>query len=143
MASLYVAVYKTRGFNVPHWCLYTVDDNGDEMIFEALGPTGGPYQYHTQDATLQDSLEISETPKVGRIEADVWPEISTLLNELPLGGTGDRGWNCQSWVMEAIAALSKIGYLERDEGAIERVQKIYQKKWTEYDASVQENEISW
>jgi hypothetical protein len=143
MASLHVAVYKIRGFNVPHWCLYTVDDNGDEMIFEALGPTGGPYQYHTQHTTLQDSLDISETPKVGRIEADVWPEISTLLKGLPLGGTGDKGWNCQSWVREAIAALSKIGYLERDEGAIERVQEIYQKKWTEYNACVEDNETSW
>ena len=143
MASLHVAIYKTRGYNVPHWCLYTVDDNSDEMIFEALGPTGGPYQYHTELTSLQDSADILETPKVGRIEADVWPEIPTILSGLPLGGMGDVGWNCQSWVMEAIAALSRIGYLERKEDGIERAQALYQKKWTEYDASVQDNESSW
>ena len=119
-----------------------MDDSGNEMIYEALGPTGGPYKYNTRHTTVEREEDISESPRVGRIEADVWPSIAKLLNGLPMGGTGTRGWNCQSWVMEAISALRGEGYLEEDEEGIDRVQLMYQRKWKDYEACAKEDESS-
>ena len=40
MATLYVAIYKADNDDIPHWCLYTIDDYGNEQIYESLGQHG-------------------------------------------------------------------------------------------------------
>lgn len=127
MAELHVAIYTCEEEDVPHWCLYTVDDDGDGRVFEALGSTGHKFKYHTRDVDIAKSATLSETVEIGRIEADVWPEVPDLLKAVPM--SKKQGWNCQNWVMEAIAALKREGYLERKKGGMSRIESKYQKKW--------------
>lgn len=130
MADLYVAIELCADEDIPHWCLYTVDDDGDETTFEALGFLGENFGFNSQRVHhLVDSAPISATPSIGRIEADVWPEVPDLLRQLPMGDLREEGWNCQNWVLEAIAALKQVDYLEEDEAGMVYLRSRYQKKW--------------
>lgn len=47
-----------------------MNGSDNEMIYEALGPTGGPYKYNTRHTSVEREEDISESPRVGRIKAD-------------------------------------------------------------------------
>ncbi|KZF22384.1 hypothetical protein L228DRAFT_248062 [Xylona heveae TC161] len=126
MAELHVAIYESSPDDVPHWSLYTMDDYGNEMVFEALGSTGGEFKYNSRAVRMLLSDSLSEIPKIGRIEADVWPDVPDLLKYVPMGNR--KGWNCQNWVMEAIASLKREGYLEENAAGMNYIRSKYQKK---------------
>lgn len=130
MATLYVAIYRASDHDIPHWCLYTVGDYGNEAIYEALGSAGMSFRYNTRSAIMRNSRELYRTIKIGRIEADVWPEVAALMSRVPMSNT--RGWNCQSWVMQGIAALKKEDYLEEDNKGMNYIKNKYQKKFGTY-----------
>ncbi|KAK2754241.1 hypothetical protein FQN54_007120 [Arachnomyces sp. PD_36] len=130
MAEVYVAIERCADEDVPHWCLYTMDDEGNEVTFEALGTLGEDFHFNSQPVhDLTHSESIAATPRIGRIEADVWPDVPGFLRQLPMGDLREVGWNCQNWVLEAIAALKRIGYLEEDGEGMGYLQPRYQKKW--------------
>ena len=116
--------------DTPHWCLWTQDDGGQELIFEALGSTGHAFRYHTRSVIMASSKSEKKQIKIGRIEADVWPEIPDLLAGVPMSTQSD--WNCQNWVMEAITALKKVNYLEEDDSGLTYVQGKYKSKKRAY-----------
>ncbi|KAF2257650.1 hypothetical protein CC78DRAFT_205367 [Lojkania enalia] len=127
MAELYVVIYLNCDPNdTPHWCLHSIDDDGDELIYEAFGSSGTSFRYNTRPVVMASSKSEKEQVKIGRIEADVWPEIPNLFAGVPM--STQAGWNCQNWVMEAISALKGEGFLEEEEGGLAYVQGKYQKK---------------
>ncbi|KAF2187219.1 hypothetical protein K469DRAFT_125718 [Zopfia rhizophila CBS 207.26] len=127
MAEMYVVMYlNCDADDTPHWCLYTVDDGGDELIFEALGSTGQAFRFHTRSVCMDRSQSRKEKIHVGRIEADVWPEVPSLLAGVPV--SKQAGWNCQNWVMQAIEALKNESYLEVHDSGLANVRGKYQKK---------------
>lgn len=130
MATLYVAIDKAGGSEIPHWCLYTMDDENGERIYEALGSTGSSFRYHTKSDCIEMSEQLYRTIKIGRIEADVWPEVADLLARVPMSNA--RGWNCQNWVMQGIAALKKEGCLEEHEKGTDYIKSKYQKTFGRY-----------
>lgn len=58
----------------------------------------------------------------------MWPEVPDLLRQLPMGDLYEEGWNCQNWVLEAIAALNHMGYLEVDQAGMANVKSRHGKK---------------
>lgn len=130
MATLYVAIYRASDTDIPHWCLYTMDDYGNEAIYEALGSAGKPFRYGTRSIVLRNSRDLYRTVKIGRIEADVWTEVAALLSGVPMSDSD--GWNCQSWVMQGIAALKKEDYLEENKKGMDYIKNKYQKKFGTY-----------
>lgn len=113
------------------------------LSFYSSSPTGDPYKYNTRNTTINREEDISETPRVRHIETDFWPSIAKVLNKLPMGGADSRGWNCQSWVIEAISALRGEGHLGEDEEGLTRVQMMYQRKWKDYEAYAEKDESGW
>ena len=132
MAALYVAIYATgvSAQIIPHWAFYTEDDQGNGMVYEALGSSGHDFKYHTKYVDILTSKSLSEYPRIGRIEADVWPEVPDLLKQVPM--STKSGWNCQDWVMEAIAALARKSYFEEDAEGINRIKSLYKKTAGQY-----------
>ena len=130
MATLYVAIYRAGNDDIPHWCLYTIDDYDNEKIYEALGSTGSSFRYHTKSVSMLTSDRLYRTVKVGRIEADVWPEVAGLFARVPMSNAG--GWNCQNWVMQGIAALESVDYLEGDKKGKDYIKSRYQQKFGTY-----------
>ncbi|KAF2014549.1 hypothetical protein BU24DRAFT_423470, partial [Aaosphaeria arxii CBS 175.79] len=107
MAELSVIIYLDASIHaVPHWCLYTKGDYGEERIFEALGITGQEFNFNTSYVDMANCDIEKQIIHVGRIEADVWDEVPSILAEVPV--SSQMGWNCQSWVMSAIEKLLKI-----------------------------------
>jgi len=130
MAELFVAIYKGGDNNVPHWCFATRDDSGNERIFEALGSTGINFTYHTRAVDLDKSASLTRLVKIGRIEADVWPETPEVFKSVPMSRAS--GWNCQNWVREGIDKLREKDYLEEDTAGTAYIMSKYQKKWKDY-----------
>ncbi|KAF1993677.1 hypothetical protein P154DRAFT_567864 [Amniculicola lignicola CBS 123094] len=131
MAAIYVVIYLScADDDKPHWCLYTIDDSGNELIFEALGSSGVTFRYNSRPVDMDKSLSEKQRVKIGRIEADVWPDIPSLFARVPM--SSEVGWNCQNWVMQAISALKGENYLEEDERGVAYVQGKYQKKKEEF-----------
>ncbi|KAK2757048.1 hypothetical protein FQN54_005017 [Arachnomyces sp. PD_36] len=132
MAEMYVVIYlNSDGWDVPHWCLWTRDDDGNELIFEALGSTGTRFTYHSRPVDMLKSESRKTTPHIGRIEADVWDEVPELLEGVPMNND-DPAWNCQNWIMEAIQALQREGYLEEDEEGLSYIRHWYQQRTDAY-----------
>lgn len=120
----YVVIYFECGLNdTPHWCIHTVDDDGDQLIFEALGSTGQAFHYQSRSVNMDKSKSEKQEIHIGRIEADVWSEIPSLFSGVPV--STQAGWSCQNWVMQAIEALKKMFYLEEDNSGLESVQVKY------------------
>jgi len=130
MATLYVAIYRASANDIPHWCLYTIDDYGNEKIYEALGSTGSPFTYHTESVVMENSERPYRTVKIGRIEADVCLEVADLLARVPMSSAS--GWNCQNWVMQGIAALEDEDYLEGYKKGKNYIKSKYQKEFGSY-----------
>lgn len=107
-----------------------MDDENGERIYEALGSTGSSFRYHTKSDRIERSEQLYRTIKIGRIEADVWPEVADLLARVPMSNA--RGWNCQNWVMQGIAALKKEGYLEEHKKGTDYIKSKYQKTFGRY-----------
>ncbi|KAF2477216.1 uncharacterized protein BDR25DRAFT_44365 [Lindgomyces ingoldianus] len=116
--------------DVPHWCLWTLSDGGDELIFEALGVTGSSFHYNSIPVVMDKYASVKQTHRIGRIEADVWGEIPGILEGLPM--SEETGWNCQNWVMQAINKLREVGYLEVDERGIAYLEEKIQEKQKTY-----------
>ncbi|KAH7130650.1 hypothetical protein B0J11DRAFT_504411 [Dendryphion nanum] len=85
----------------------------DQLIFEALGSTGQVFRYHSRSVDMDKSKSEKQRIHIGHIEADVWPEIPSLLSGVPV--STQTGWNCQNWVTQAIDALKKEHYLEEND----------------------------
>ena len=130
MATLYVAIYRTSANDIPHWCLYTIDDDGNEIIYETLGSAGASFGYNTRSVIMENSGGLYRTIEIGRIEADVWPEVADLLSRVPMSNAS--GWNCQNWVMQGIAALKKEDFLEEHKKGLDYIKAKYQKKFGTY-----------
>jgi hypothetical protein len=131
MAEVYVMVYLNADEeDVPHWCLWTCDDHGNELVFEALGITGKNFTFNSRSVDMAKSHSRKVIPRIGRIDADVWPEVPDLLKTVPMNK--EPGWNCQNWVMEAIAALKREGFLEEDEQGTAYVRFKFQEKTKTY-----------
>ena len=132
MAELHVAIYSCADQARPHRSLYAQDDDGNISIFEALGSAGMGFKFNNRCETMHNDERPSKVPHIGRIEADVWPDAMELLKKVPMSVGLD--WNCQSWVMEAIASLNEERYLEEEEGGMAHIKKMFHKKWMEYQS---------
>ena len=126
MAEICVVIYlNCDPEDIPHWCLWTTDDYGSELIFEALGSTGQAFRFNSRSVRMLTSKSDKEKIPIGRIEADVWSQTHDLLKGVPM--KTQAGWNCQDWVAEAIEALKEAGFLERNESGLSYVQRKYHK----------------
>lgn len=124
MAEVFVVIYTDCDDNdTPHWALHTVDDKADELFFEALGSTGMFFRFSSGEVDMKASESEKQMVRIGRIDADVWPEIPGLLEGVPV--STQAGWNCQNWVMQAIEALKTVHYLDEDEDGIACVGEKY------------------
>lgn len=127
MAEVHVVIdLNANREDVPHWAIWTRDDDGDELIFEALGSEGAKFTFNCKPVSMYESSSPREAPHIGRIEADVWPDVPDLLKTVPM--SNEPGWNCQNWVTQAIEALRKEGFLEEGERGTACVQSNFQKK---------------
>lgn len=103
MAEMIVAIYEKGDQDIPHWCLASIGDYGEEKIFEANGITGQTFTYVERNVDLDKSDRLKIRVPIGRVEADIWPETPGLLRSVPMSNT--PGWDCQNWVMSAINKL--------------------------------------
>ncbi|KAF2790072.1 hypothetical protein K505DRAFT_391497 [Melanomma pulvis-pyrius CBS 109.77] len=93
MAEVSVAIYLVGDEgDLPNWCFWATDGDGDEVIFEALGSTGHAFRYHSKPVRMYTADSRKEAPRIGRIEADVWLGILDLLAGVPL--RTKPGWTC-------------------------------------------------
>lgn len=130
MAELYVAIYQADEHDVPHWSLASRDDNGVSVIYEAVGISGSRFSYYTRHEDFEKSATLEKTQRIGRVEADVWPEVAGIFAGVPTSSRA--GWNCQNWVVEAVRQLRERSYLEEDEAGLAYIGTMFQRKWADY-----------
>lgn len=130
MANMIVAIYKCGDQDIPHWCLASIGDYGEEKVFEANGSAGQTFTYAERSIDLDNSAGLKVRVAIGRVEADIWPETPSLLRSVPISNA--PGWNCQNWVMSAINTLRQTGHLEESTQGTAYLNTMYQKKWMDY-----------
>lgn len=64
MAESHVAIYSCADEDVPHWCLYAVDDDGNGRVFEALGILGQGFKYVSRPEDIVKSADLAEYPSI-------------------------------------------------------------------------------
>jgi hypothetical protein len=124
--QLFVAIYDTRygSTGANHWALFLRENRSHQgVISQAIGvPTRFAY----------DQIDGTEPERIARLArkelvGDVYDREEYLfqLGLTPIRNS-DHHWNCQNWVMEALANLAQEGCIEREDhvGARKRLRVL-------------------
>ena len=107
--QLYVAHYGAEGLRGAwHWSFLLMRDgnSGDSTAYQIRG-SEQTYAYEGPDRQVDVARSRSFQGKVhvGSIPADRLHDFEQALNDVPVIRGTRTGWNCQNWIMDALARL--------------------------------------
>ncbi|EPS98087.1 hypothetical protein FOMPIDRAFT_1051838 [Fomitopsis schrenkii] len=116
-AGVYVVQYYAK--DAPHhWAIFVEKDTDKEegAIFDINGNTTNYVYRHKGKVSMKRSNTYEGRVAVGSMlgtdKRD--GEVDKLLKNIPIQFHNDPNWNCQNWVVEALAKMEQKGYLELD-----------------------------
>lgn len=108
--SLHVGQYgHTMLKGVRHWAFLLMTSNLEARLFQITGSTTTYEWSPPKDVQPGKSQSFLGSTKVGLIEASRYDEFVQILESVPIV-RNDLGWNCQNWIVNAMAKLEQHGF---------------------------------
>lgn len=92
-----------------HWSFLLRTDQKTTVAYQITGSTT-KYEIKAPEVVVpKKSTTFMGAVQVGQIEPDQVNQFWETLKNVPVTH-GNRNWNCQNWIIEALAALAANGF---------------------------------
>ena len=126
MAKLYIAMYRPTEGNYEHWALY-LDNDGISTVFEVIGEHG-TFEANTLSVKPESSRRHKRSILVGTINKQDVPNLFKVMENAKIDNETIE-WNCQDYVLEALAELYEECVIDEDDRDYERGTKQAKEKY--------------
>ncbi|KAL0958198.1 hypothetical protein HGRIS_000361 [Hohenbuehelia grisea] len=92
-----------------HWSFLLMKTDSKAIAYQVSGSTNTYAYKEPEDTTPEESNAFMGMVTVGSIDTRDEERFVTVLQNVPIT-RGDREWNCQNWIVEALRALKDNGF---------------------------------
>jgi len=86
-----------------------MNDKNNAVVFQIEGSTASYAVKKEEQTAVKDMSALMGIVQVGTAEETRYEEFVNIMRNVPVR-LGDKGWNCQNWIVEGMDRLRQAGF---------------------------------